>query len=531
MRSPAALALLVLTASTPAGLLAQEYTWQRVAKAEPDECYNGFGQPYLDISQCDGTGVPKRNQTYPWGMALAGHRIWIGTGANVTHVARGAVGQGSPLDTPDTVAEYGASQYPGVPEELKPLLGDWRPPQVWVYDIFRDEQINVTPDDPLLGFTLGLRSAGANNGAVILAGPTLLGLGINLFAFDAHSLRYLGSTTMWQYSNIRKWVVVDSVMYTGVQDTFSGGGSVLRWRGNRWFPFLFDVVGTLDNDVANLAYHDGRLYAGTWAATSLSSLASLVEFISGSGEPAAIWMSPPIRRFGLSWIDAGGWTKVWSVTDYEPDPVIAGAYGIGEMASFDGHLYWGTMNPPFSGFGALAIAYGAPQDPIAAQMFSNRAVSVFRAHRLGHLFLPPQIELLYGESEFPVYTPATEQGDESWDFIDNRMGGVAPLYGASGFDNPNNYYFWSMGVFGGALFVGLNEFVQGGTTGADLWVFPDSGSPAMLVDGAGLTTPLNEGFRHMITTPNALYIGATNGANLSPEGGWELIRLEGAAGP
>ena len=71
------------------------------------------------------------------------------------------------------------------------------------------------------------------------------------------------------------------------------------------------------------------------------------------------------------------------------------------------------------------------------------------------------------------------------------------------------------------------------------WLYPGSNvlvidaSVAMkwVVDGAGLTTPLNEGYRNMIVASGSLFIGATNGANLSPEGGWELIRLGAAGGP
>ena len=520
--------LLVLAVWTTASLSADVYEWQSVAKAEPDECYNGFGQAYLDIDQCDNSGVPKRNHSYPWGMAHAAPRVWIGTGANMTHLARGAVGQGSPLDTPTVVAEYEASQYPGIPQVLRPLLGDWRPPRVWVYDTVTGEQINVTPEDPLLESTLGLRSVGANDGVVILAGPTLWTPGINLFAFDADSMEYLGSKTYWQYSNIRRWIVANGVMYVGVQNRLLSGGSIFRWRGSREDPFRFELVGLVDNDVANLAYHDGRLYAGTWAPSTLSSLASLFEFATNSGEPAAIWMSPAIPESGLRWWHIYGWQKIWDVTEYEPDEAIARAYGIGELVSFEGDLYWGTMNPPFSGFAALSISHGAPEDILAAQTNSNRAISVFRARLGGDSALPPLVELLYGEAKLPVYTPPSETDGESWDLVDNRMGGVEPLYGASGFDDPNNYYFWSTGVYGGALFVGLNEFVleRSGTTGADLWVFHDSVSPAELVDGSGLTSPLNEGFRGMVVTPEALYIGATNGANVSPEGGWELIRLQ-----
>jgi len=310
-------------------------------------------------------------------------------------------------------------------------------------------------------------------------------------------------------------------MYTGVQNTL-GGGSVLRWTGNKRNPFQFQTVGRLDNDAANITVHDNRLFVGTWSPTMLSSTASLFD---RDAPPAAIWMSPELGRRGLKWWDSFGWDKVWEVTDYEPDEAIATSYGLGELISYDGDLYWGTMNPPFSGFSALLQKYGELANIGEAQMKSSRAVGIFRGRDFDDRHDPPEVELLYGEKNLFRYTPASGSEPEKWELVENNMGGADPLYGASGFDLPTTNYTWSTAVYDDMLLFGTNAFGDP-VPGANLWAFLDGDSPAILVDDAGLTTPLNEGIRMMISTPDAVYLGMTNGANLSPEGGWELIRLE-----
>jgi hypothetical protein len=79
--------------------------------------------------------------------------------------------------------------------------------------------------------TLGLRWVGTLGGLVFLGGPTLtVTEGINLFTFRNDTGEYLGSTYLGEYFNIRKWLVVNAVLYAAVGNT-NGGGSVLRWTG------------------------------------------------------------------------------------------------------------------------------------------------------------------------------------------------------------------------------------------------------------------------------------------------------------
>ncbi|HEY3519971.1 MAG TPA: hypothetical protein VGK80_02895, partial [Rhodanobacteraceae bacterium] len=107
-------------------------------------------------------------------------------------------------------------------------------------------------------------------------------------------------------------------------------------------------------------------------------------------------------------------------------------------------------------------------------------------------------------------------------------------YGPSGFGNPNNEYTWQMEVFNGHLFIGTydtsNPQVQSGQAeaGADLWRFDDSDSPAVNENYTGLGNNLNSGIRalHALNDGSGLIIGTSDGFNLAPVGGWELMLLK-----
>ena len=245
-----------------------DYTFDVVAKASADEWYTGVGQAYVPITDPQPTGaVAKVNQDYVWGMTHSGNYIWFASGGNVLAQASGAItGSGSPIVTKTWVAEYSESQYPGVPEELRSLLGDWRPPEMHRYNMATGEYEKLAVDDPLLEQTLGIRSAGATDDVVLFAGPNLYYFGMNVFAFNAKTGEYLGSQHVLTYSNIRDWVNVNGQLYTAVSRTFSttGEGSVLRWTGSLKNPFSFTEVGRLDLEGANLCAHEGRLYVTTW---------------------------------------------------------------------------------------------------------------------------------------------------------------------------------------------------------------------------------------------------------------------------
>jgi hypothetical protein len=526
--------------------------FELIAKAQPDEFYTGLGQAYIPIGEQEPglAGQPKVNHDYLWGMATDGRYIWCGTAAGTMAIANagGVLPQVPPVPRefqsaggkPYRVWEYGKSQYPVLPEDLRTYYGDWRPPQVFQYDTQTNEFIDRTPDDPLLLKTLGLRSAGVWNGVALLGGKDFVDKGLNLFAYEVESGRYLGSRHLPQYSNIRRWLVARGHLYTAVQNRVQDRvrGSVLKWTGSVAEPFSFAVVGHLDNEGAYLTYHDDRLFVGTWPTVT-------PPLVKRSQEPipvpplCGIWMSPKLSTFGSLWtVQATQWQKVWEPAWYEPEPGVVNAYAMGAMDSFDGWLHFGTLHYPLVGSLAFEAHYGYP--PPAPQNTERRPIIV-RAAGWGSR-QTPRVELLYGDATVPVFQP-DGQGSGTWIDAPNLQGHPGQ-YGDSGFGNPGNKYTWSSCVHRGELYFGtldssgllnFGRIADGNPptgSGGDLWKFPQAGVAAVAVDETGCGNAANQGVRNMVTTPAGLYLGMANSANLLtdptdniPNGGWELLRL------
>ncbi|MFG1915221.1 hypothetical protein [Micromonospora sp. NPDC048898] len=526
-----------------------------LAKAAPDECFAGIGVPYPPGPPC-AEGQPKVNQAYVWGLAQTGRRLWFGTGANVLCLKPEGYNVREPILNDDYACEYGDSQPAQQNPQLPATLGDHRPPQVFTYDLSTDDLRERTADivgaseadADLLRSTAGLRAAAAHHGVVLLGGPSVVD-GVNLFAFDSFSGRYLGSANLTAYQNIRHFTVAAGELYAGVGLGVNGGesGQVLRWTGNRAAPFTFVEVGDLPTQVADITAHHGRIYVTTWPKAIVDGSAA-APVVDTSGL-ASVWMSPPLATGapGLTVDDAHGWTQVWTVGEYEPDPVVAQAYALGGLASFDGHLYWGTMHVPLQAT-ALHLATYPPRSPAQVQATvqnTQRALGVFRGRAFGTAF--EQVETLYGESELPAFDPTANGGTGAWA---STPTGQTPRYGESGFGDPFNLYAWKMAVAGDRLYIGTMDFAYISldgemptpdpgsaeatppTFGADLWAFDSADEAARPVDTTGLGNPLNQGVRTMIPYGSTLYVGTANPMNLRadptpgvPKGGWELIEL------
>jgi hypothetical protein len=561
MLAPIVLAVLTATACFEDPLTLDR---ELLAKAEPDECFVAVGAPYPDGPFCPEGSQPKVNPGYVFGLTESRDRLWFGTSANQLCTVLGSVleylGDVAPdltLETDAFVCEFGRSHYRSVfvppPSsdlaELPPSLGDWRPPQVFSHDLTTGELVERTPDDELIEDTLGLRSAGSLGDLVLLGGPDLQagfvaqGGSINLFAFDGATGAYLGSRSVPEYLDIRKWLAVDGVLYTAVKTR--DGGRVLRWTGTVDDPFQWEEVGVLDAEGAELALHDGRLFVTTW-------------WNELGAQMAGLWMSPELGSEGLSASDAGLWEKVWAADDYEPDEAIAYSYFGGALHSYGGDLYWGTINFPLVSLGAhvllrgLDVAQDLPEI-LAALLPSHRTISIHRGRHFDHP-RRKKIEVLYGERELFAW----ENG--RWALQRNATG--PPRYGHSGFGNLFNAYTWTMGVYDGQLYVGtfdwsflvgrvarllaealgvprdeiLDRLPFAATVGADLWRFPNRRSPAIPESLGGVGNNANYGIRTMLAREEALYLGTANPMNLLtdpadalPEGGWELLALSGRA--
>jgi hypothetical protein len=540
-----------------------------LAKAPADECYNGIGAPYA----CGPGSVPKANQAYVWGLTEENDSLWFGTVANTHCLVQGtylgAIGLGA-SETSSWVCEFGESmgaRFGGLPA----AIGDFRPPAMYRYDLDADELTDITPvsPDPRAGMvqaTTGIRSAGSLNGIVILAGPSLIPMppepsdgrrGINMFAFDAGTGALLGVRNLPEYDDIRSWVEYKGVLYLGVGNS-AGGGSVLRWYGDAVDPFQFTRVGDLDTQASNLAIHKKRLYVTTWPDV---------------GKVAGLYMGPKIGKGGLTAADAGSWMKIWEVTDYEPDPVVAATYGGGAVASYKGKLYWGTMHVPVLSLAAALLAHdgglidldtdgnrSVDADELqSAYQGTFRAVSIFRAKigKKGKM----KTELLYGEMYLPVYSPLERAYTVAIDAVHRNRTGKVPQYGSSGFNNPYNAYTWIMSVYGKKLYVGtfdwsyllnilysesgfeesspipltvgpaylffdpiLDYYHRGSnSSGADLYSFGKKG-PAVREFDDGIGNITNYGVRTAVSG-DALFLGMANPMNLHPDGGWELLEL------
>lgn len=526
----------------------QRYEWKRIAKAQPDECYYGIGDPrnvqsfyanypldlsQVQIEQCelDG-GQPKVNQAYVWGLTKTLGRVWWGTLAN-THclVFSSFYGPDSPfppMETDSFVCEMDAQKQ-----------GDFRPPRIFVWDTITQTQTELTSavltagpaDQQRLMSTIGLRSAGSFDGVVIFGGVGFGG--VNMFAFDAQTMAYLGSETFEDFENIRQWRVITNHLYVGVG--VHGGGEVLRWTGDVTDPFSFEYVGHLQGDPAYITWHDGRIFATTWGGPP------------GTGG-VLLYMSPLKGADGLlDESDADGWQVVWKISDYEVEP--AAVQGGGAVKSFNGWLYWGTMDVPGTGVYAFSRIY--PDEPLGidTHLGTYRPITIFRGRNLGQ---PNQeIQLLYGSSLLPKYDLAAH----AWTLVPNNMGGVAPRYGLAGFNNYFNNYTWWMEVYDDNLFVGtmdhlyliadaigselpikVPEKLQELAThfyGADLWRFPRGDHPAVPVNLAGMGNYSSYGIRTMVVGPYSLFLGMANPMNLltdpyddKPEGGWELLEFK-----
>ena len=577
----------------PAPESTQTLTRTVLAKADPDECYDpdtGQHTSFLEDGTCPTGYQPKVNQAYVWGLTRTGSDLWFGTAPNVhCLVMNYYLGLESKIQT-DSFVCTAVGADPTDHDQT-----NFRAPNVFVYDEAAEALVPLTNailasgglDAYRLGTTVGLRSAATNDGVVFLAGPSATS-GINVFAFDAATRDYLGSSTLPSYSNIRKWLVVNGQLYAGVArpapavsdgDAVAtvvdpSGGALLRWTGDLADPFQFEEVGLIPGgEAAELVEHQGRIVVGTWPCCESFDTGWLT-----SGVPAGVYVSPDLGSDGMltaADVDTP-WTKVFSFDQYEPDMAIARSYGTGALASYGGKLYFGTMHVPMmslmayemgrqaaategtvtaESIGGLTGTLSEVGEDVTSLVNSYRTISVFRAADITSA--SPTVELLYGESALPAF----DYPDGGWS---TTATGFTPLYGPSGFGNVWNNYTWSMAVYDGQLFVGtmdwsylIHDMLTSGAPdipadlataleklqtdfpdpagqhmGGDLWRFASPTSPAVAESHAGIGNYTSYGVRNLLATSQALYAGMANPMNLLtdttdgiPEGGWELLRL------
>ncbi len=524
----------------------------RIDKATPNECFNGVGKPYprfkydaqgkptcVDPVSGAPSGALKVNAGYVWGMTKTQDRyVWLGTGPNVQCFEMGWYLEiTTPFLSETEVCEFGSSQV--AKQNLVPdSLGDWRAPNVYVYDTATGARTRVTPRDALVQQTLGMRWGGVSpdESIVFFGGPDLNtpAESIVLHAFDAATRSWLGSAKIPGWGNVRKSLVLNGVLYIGVQGV-PDGGAVLRWIGDHDHPFEFQVVGNIDSEVEELVLHQGRIFVTTAPNGS------------AGGAQGGVWRSPSIPAGGLTPSHVNSWTQIFEIGDYEPDAVNAITYGVGAIASFGNSLVFGTMYFPFSAAHAAINVYGLPDNAASVLQIeakTRRPVTIFR---IDNAVSNPVVKPLYAEASVQVYVPTDPlhpKNGGSWVAKPTKLG--TPLFGSSGFGNTWNNYTWNMTVLSNALYIGTMDWsylyadtldlfgtyptaLPGGNSyGGDLFKMTSPTSAGTMLNVDGLGNKLNYGIRTSAVVGNLLYLGMANPMNLAtksgkPQGGWELI--------
>ncbi len=523
-------------------------TWKVIDYAQADECFYGIGDTrnkWPLPSACDGD--LKVNESYVWGMAKFGKNVFFGSGANVMCLAAANyMGVDIPHLREDSfVCELSTNQQFGT---------DFRPSSLYMYSEDTGHQRLQLPAAAirLQMATVGIRSAGAHpSGIVFLAGPNIQD-GINIFAFNGYTGAFISATIIdLGYSNVRQMLVAsDGNMYMGLggaESSMAMGGAVIKWvpnlaaiaGGDIRTLFNFEFVGSgIDGEVVYLAEHDNRLFVDTWPDRNTA-------WPHPANNTGGVWMSPQLPLNTTSNAN-GAWEKLWTASDYDPDPLVASTIGGGAMASFDGWLYWGTMQVPGSAYNKYAILYGEPSDDRDKRTVMEnvwREISLFRGRNFGTA--NKEIELLYGGSTVFDNTPVghyrVHQNGLNWTDQMNKMNQL-PKYGSGGFGNTWNTYTWTMSVYNGDLYIGTMDFSETvmedevyvkkygynhkSIYGGDLFKIESAAIDANPVSLDGLGNELNYGFRTMLNDGKNMFIGTANPSNLNPNaGGWELIKL------
>ncbi|KAL6064793.1 hypothetical protein QOT17_010685 [Balamuthia mandrillaris] len=262
---------------------------------------------------------------------------------------------------------------------------------------------------------------------------------------------------------------------------------------------------------------------------------------------------------GLEDSDNFKWNQVWRVSDYEPDRVVAVAYHMGAIASFDGWLYFGTINPPALPIAAHSSRYGFSEvsgnellDRLLVMLGTLRGSIIVRGRTFGDPILLPEYQLVSGSPFLTVYNPAV-----GWLLRENNMGltqGGFPRSGLNGLDNYWNSHIWSMATLNSSLLIGTLDwsaiylnFLEAGIdadiadalpfllpvqdlNGADLFRFLAGIEVPEEVDSGGNNNPYTCGWNSMAVQGNEVFMSGFNPFNVPgaasnsppPTGGWSI---------
>ncbi|MGL4292130.1 MAG: hypothetical protein ACRCSQ_00890, partial [Bacteroidales bacterium] len=268
-----------------------QLTHKHVSRAPLDGCYYGIGDirnsykigglNLEECQECEKTnGKIKKNESYIWGLTQGNGQIYFGVNTNYLCVAMADMTQGGltsvlPAYENDCWAcEYDKSSHK---DSYGPMWGDWKAPRIYHFNPQTGNTEDMTPEnDKNMEGIYGLRAAGSLNNVSFIAGPNKGNNGITFFAYDNIKNELKGSYVMaclpdfegFRPFNIRKSVVIDDILYFGVEykdlKTGKSSGALLRWYGDDQDPFRFKVVGWLPKGASEFAVLKNKLYVGTW---------------------------------------------------------------------------------------------------------------------------------------------------------------------------------------------------------------------------------------------------------------------------
>ncbi|HOE64593.1 MAG TPA: hypothetical protein PKW18_10560 [Candidatus Sumerlaeota bacterium] len=433
-----------------------EDDFSMLAKAKPDECFDGVGLTPGTPPCSDGHS--KTNDAYIWSLTKSDpDHIWFGTNANTLCAVFGTyLGYTEPIITDDFVCEFAKGPYG---ERWGATVGDWRPPHIYKYNIKTSELTDLTsliPED-ITTNTLGWRACTTFGDFVFFAGvgrpinPTLPDF-INMAVFSVSTGQHVASSMLPPYTNVRQFLVAsDGNLYCGVQRIDAtpngplGSGRVLKWISNPShpkFPFAFEEVGILDGEPANITEYNNRIWATTWPLWRLTP----------DLQPWGVYRSPVLPIGGLTQNNLSQWEKVWNYTMYDKDPLNGILSAGGALKEHNGWLYFGSMHVPL-----MQVVLGQDRgatDTLDLVVNGHRSISVFRLEEEpGPSPRKVNVQCLWGRKELAVFNPITKNYGEN-----KASTGYTPLFGDSGFGNIFNNYTWSMEEYNGLLYIGTMDW-------------------------------------------------------------------------
>jgi len=555
-----------------------------VVKAPADACFKQIGEfntPKPDAQgNCPAGYKPKVNATYIIGHGNTDDHQWtyFGTangGQCEYPVLAGLVPDTiTPFVTDHMVCENGSSQN-AITKQLAAVYGDMSVDHLWRFNAFNHKLEDVTPppgDGPgqskLFQNILTMRGGAQHNGVVFLAGsqngPNFRKAWgpVTIFAWEANTARFLGETELPGATSIRNGSVIDGQLYFGVRFPTPGrnGGSILKWVGNVNDPFKFEVVAKdLEFDPAYMNSFDHHIMVGGYT-TAVAAI--------GGANATKMYMSPKIPPGGLTEAtnDPSNWKSVFSMDQYDPDPVISKTINFGDAREFDGKFIFSTYEMGGMSSQVTFTKYGLPSDDVTKLLWMLNAERKSAEFVMDHPGQPNQtVRLLYGQEKIPVFNPETRQ----WVQTPNKLG-QKPKYGPGGFGNPFIYYNWIWQEYKGRLYqsqLDVSSGVDPGpaamvqvfgfkpetaelarpvlealyhtTGGGDVYYWTDLNRPAYAENRNGWGNHNAIGTRVWNAVPerDKMYAGSIAlddlrpvGTNRNP-GGWQIDELDEIGGP